>query len=87
VNRHQQEAEEKIVLLNDILAGERAKEAMVGFIAKFGSGWHRNDLTEILETDRSEKFCETPTLKAFYVFERLREICIAIIMEIYEQPE
>lgn len=87
MNRHEYDAIDKIELLKLILADPEAQAGMIGFIGRHGSAWNKRDLNEILEIERGEKFCEVPTLKAFYIFERLRQICMDIIMEIAEQPE
>jgi hypothetical protein len=87
MNRWQREADEKIDLLNSILADPEAKSGMIGFIVSFGSPWNHSELEKILQTERGEEFSEVPRLKAFFIFERLRELCINIIQEIAEQPE
>jgi hypothetical protein len=89
VNQHQAEAENKIDLLNRVLSGtyDDAKAGMIGFVNRYGMNWSKHELETVLRLDRSEEYCEVPNLKAFLVHERLRAICVDIIMEIYEQPE
>lgn len=82
MNLYQDEALDKMDLLNKILTGAEPEPELVKFINDFGSRWDKRELADLQKYHEQSGY-PAPITKAMHL-NGLTRRCLAIILSIYD---